>query len=69
MSDEWLTVEEIAQQLKLHPDTIREYIRKKQLPAFRFGTSYRIKRVDYDKFVQDRATNPEGQQDTDKGRG
>lgn len=39
-TNEWLTVEEIAQELKLHPDTIRDYIRKKQLSAFRFGTSY-----------------------------
>ena len=65
-TNEWLTVEEIAQELKLHPDTIREYIRKKQLPAFRFGTNYRVKRVDYDKFVQDRSTNPERYNDTDK---
>jgi len=52
----WLTVEEIAQELKLHPDTIREYIRKKQLIAYRFGRDYRVKKEDYEEFLKKRKT-------------
>ncbi|HLZ62610.1 MAG TPA: helix-turn-helix domain-containing protein [Ktedonosporobacter sp.] len=53
--DKWLTVEEIAQILKMDEETIRKWIRSKQLKAYRFGRDYRIRREDFDKFVQDRA--------------
>ena len=56
MSTEWLTVEEIAQQLKMHVDTVRGWIRDGKLKATRFGRDYRVKREDFDKFVQDRTT-------------
>ena len=54
MSTEWLTVEEIAQELKMHVDTVRGWIRDGKLKATRFGRDYRIKRKDFDKFVEDR---------------
>lgn len=53
---EWLTVEEIADELKLHTDTVREWIRTKQLPAYKFGTHYRVKKEDYERFVSERST-------------
>jgi excisionase family DNA binding protein len=56
MSIEWLTVEEIAQQLKMHVDTVRGWIREGKLKATRFGRDYRVKREDFDKFVQERTT-------------
>ena len=59
MSTEWLSVEEIAHGLKVHPDTVRGWIRTKKLRAFKFGRDYRVKREDYDKFVSDRATLPD----------
>jgi excisionase family DNA binding protein len=62
MSTEWLTVEEIAQQLKMHVDTVRGWIRDGKLKATRFGRDYRVKREDFDKFVQERTTPG----DTDK---
>jgi excisionase family DNA binding protein len=54
MSTEWLTVEEIAQELKMHVDTVRGWIRNGKLKATRFGRDYRIKRKDFDKFVEER---------------
>ena len=54
MSTEWLTVEEIAQELKMHVDTVRGWIRDRKLKATRFGRDYRIKRKDFDKFVEER---------------
>ncbi len=56
MSTEWLTVEEIAQQLKMHVDTVRGWIREGKLKATRFGRDYRVRREDFDKFVQERTT-------------
>lgn len=56
MSTEWLSVEDIANEPGAHPDTVRGWIRTKQLKAFRFGRDYRVKREDYERFVNARAT-------------
>ena len=56
MSTQWLSVEDIANELSIHPDTVRGWIRAKQLKAFKFGRDYRVKREDYDKFVEEHAT-------------
>ena len=56
MENDYLSVEEIAQILGLSEDTIRGYIRNKQLKAFRFGHVYRVLRSDFAKFVKDRST-------------
>jgi excisionase family DNA binding protein len=53
---EWLTVEQIAQELGVHPDTIREYIRDGLLTAIQLKRSYRIKREDYEDFLRRRRT-------------
>jgi excisionase family DNA binding protein len=55
MSDELLTIEQVADKLQLHPDTIRRYIRERKLPSVRISaTVVRIKQSDLDKFIQDR---------------
>ncbi len=59
MSTEWLSVEDIAHDLGVTIDTVRAWIRQKKLRAYRVGRDYRIKRVDYSKFLEDRATFPE----------
>jgi len=56
MGTEWLTVEEIAQELKMHVDTVRGWIRDGKLKATRFGRDYRVRREDFDKFVEERTT-------------
>jgi excisionase family DNA binding protein len=56
MASEWLSVEDIANELNVSIDTVRAWIRKKQLPAYRVGRDYRIKREDYNKFLEDRYT-------------
>ncbi len=53
---DWLSVEDIANDLHVHPDTVRGWIRAKQLKAFKFGRDYRVKHDDYQKFVHERAT-------------
>jgi len=61
MSTDWLSVEDIANDLHVHPDTVRGWIRAKQLKAFKFGRDYRVKSADYRKFVDERATIDDGE--------
>lgn len=56
MEEEFLTVEEIAKRLKVKEFTIRDWIRKKELPAYKLGREYRVKVSDYEKFLQERHT-------------
>ncbi|MFL5662926.1 MAG: helix-turn-helix domain-containing protein [Ktedonobacteraceae bacterium] len=55
MSTEWLTVESIARELAINIDTVRSWIRQKKLKAYKVGRDYRIKREDYNKFLEERA--------------
>lgn len=59
MSTDWLSVEDIAKELGVPADRVRAWIRNKRLRAFKFGRDYRIKRTDYDRFIEDSATRPE----------
>ena len=45
-----LTVEEIAEDLRISKGTVRRWIRQGRLPAFGLG-QYRIRRADYEKFL------------------
>ncbi len=70
MSDtQWISVEDIADQLGLHPDTVRGWIRNKSLPAFKFGHVYRVKRIDYEEFVRSRSTRDLQEDDKRRGEG
>jgi len=61
MSTQWLSVEDIAKELNVSIETVRNWIRKNKLIAYRVGRDYRIKRTDYEKFLEDRRTG--GQDD------
>ncbi|MFL5658464.1 MAG: helix-turn-helix domain-containing protein, partial [Ktedonobacteraceae bacterium] len=57
--EELLTIEQVAERLQLHPDTIRRYIRERKLPGVRISaTVVRVKKSDLDKFIEERSTNP-----------
>ena len=56
---EWLTLQEIADELKLHIETVREWVRTKRLIAYRVGRDYRVKRDDLNKFLAERRTKPD----------
>ena len=53
MSTQWLKVEDIARELDLHVNTVRGWIRDGKLKATRFGRDYRIKREDYERFIEE----------------
>ena len=46
-----LTTAEVAEILKLHPQTIRNWILRGDLPALRVGRSHRIARSDFERFI------------------
>jgi len=56
MEKDWYSPQEIADMLGLKVDTIREYIRKKELPAYRFGRDYRVRKEDYEEWLKKRRT-------------
>ena len=54
--DEYLTVKEIADRLKLNQQTIRNWIDEEKLPAVRIGRRVRVRRVDLDAMLAQGAT-------------
>ena len=53
MSDEILTLPEVAQLLKVAEKTVYSMAQKGQLPAFKVGGQWRFKRADLDKWIED----------------
>ena len=56
METEFLTVEEIAEKLRVKVYTVREWIRKGELVAYKVGRDYRVKKEDYETFLKERRT-------------
>jgi excisionase family DNA binding protein len=52
----WLTVQQVAEELNLSIETIRNYINhpnvKERLKASKFGRDWRINREDLDKWIE-----------------
>jgi excisionase family DNA binding protein len=51
---EWLTVDEVARQLKVHIKTVRHWINTGELEAMDIGRGYRINKVDLAAFIKKR---------------
>jgi len=51
---EWLTVDEVARQLKVHIKTVRHWINTGELEAMDIGRGYRINKVDLAAFIEKR---------------
>jgi excisionase family DNA binding protein len=52
-SEEYLTVAEVAQTLKLNQQTVRNWIDQGSLPALRVGRRVRIKRSDFERILDE----------------
>jgi excisionase family DNA binding protein len=52
VTDEFLTVAEVAALLRLNPQTIRNWIESRTLPAVRVGRRVRVLRRDLDALVE-----------------
>jgi excisionase family DNA binding protein len=57
MEKEYLSVKEIADKLGVSADTVQGLIRRKELVAYKVGNTYRIKKEDFDKFMEERRTD------------
>lgn len=57
MPDKMLSVEEVADELSVNPETVRVWIRSGELVAYSIGKGYRISRVDLDNFINRRRTD------------
>ncbi len=52
MTDELMTTEEIAQELKYHIETVRKWIREGKLKATRINRKeYRVRRSELERFL------------------
>jgi len=49
--NEFLTVEELAELLKVSPRTIRRIIKRKEMPVIRIGRQLRFRRQDVDNWL------------------
>lgn len=56
MPTEYLTVEQIATELGMSEETVLRWIRRRELKAYKFGRGYRIKREDYQEFLDQKYT-------------
>ena len=53
MNEPLMTVEEVSIMLSISEQTIRRYIRNKELNAIKFKRSYRISKEDLNKFIRE----------------
>ena len=53
--DPIMTVDEVAEYLHLHPLTVRRLARDGEIPAFKVGRQWRIKRELLDRWIADRS--------------
>ncbi len=58
----WYTVEEIADMLKVHVNTVRRWVREHKLAGHNFGgrTGYRIREQDFRAFLDERFEDESG---------
>ena len=57
MPEKMLSVEEIADELGVNPETVRITIRSGELVAYNIGKGYRISRADLEDFIKRRRTD------------
>jgi len=61
-SKQVMTVKDIADYLHMHPMTIYKYVKEGKIPAFKVGTSWRIRRDSIQKWIK------ESEQQKERGR-
>lgn len=59
LDEQWYTVEQIAQLIQVHEQTVRKWLRSGELPGRSFGgkTGWRVRESDLRAFLD---TNPKG---------
>ncbi|HEU5378012.1 MAG TPA: helix-turn-helix domain-containing protein [Ktedonobacteraceae bacterium] len=62
---DWLSVEDIATELDMSVTTVRGWIRDKKLKAAKLGRDYRVRRADYETFIEKSFNIPATEQKTE----
>lgn len=52
--EDLFTIEETAEKLKAHPETVRDWLRTRQLTGVKLGRSWRVRESDLREFVNAR---------------
>ena len=50
-NEKWSSIEEIAEHIQVHKDTIRIWIRKGEIPAHKIGKQWRFRISEIDEWV------------------
>jgi excisionase family DNA binding protein len=51
-NEKWSSIEEIAEHLQVHKDTIRLWIKKGEIPAHKLGRLWRFKISEIDEWIR-----------------
>ena len=51
-TEKWVSLEEIAEHMGLSKDTIRNYIKKQQIPYYRISKQYKFKISEIDAWIE-----------------
>jgi len=55
---EFLTIDEVARELRVNRRTVMRWIRSGKLPALQVGRNYRILKTDYQEFLKSQYLQP-----------
>ncbi len=62
-ADPWLTVQQVSDELKLHPATLRRWIKTERLAAVRAGREWRVRRSEVERALMADASPAYGRQE------
>jgi excisionase family DNA binding protein len=62
--DPWLTVPQVSEELKLHPATVRSWVKSGRLAAVRAGRTWRVRRSEVDRALLSDASPGYARQET-----
>lgn len=51
-NENWSTMDEVAEHLKVNKDTIRTWIRENKIPNYKVGKQYRFKLSEIDEWIK-----------------
>lgn len=57
MQEKFLTTDQVAEILQVHPFTILKFLKDGRLNGIKLGRVYRIKQSDVETFIEERMTN------------
>jgi excisionase family DNA binding protein len=63
MTDDILTLREVAEYLKLSDKSVYRLVQEKKIPAFKAGGTWRFRRADIDRWIEDQVAADSGEDD------